>query len=813
MLLLLVMVLIAGVVPAASAGLPVPPVFPTPQSVRSRPEVVRIPDTVTVVARGDESAVAVVRQTLADAGARTIHQVTEDDGRAALTVYLGKHEKPLRALGVRGPDGIAAEGYVLAAGDRRIVLAGVDPAGTFYAAQTFRQLVRARSVPGTEIRDWPSLRWRGVVEGFYGPPWSHEVRLADLDYYGRHKMNAYVYTPKDDAYLRAEWRKPYPADALARLGELVTRAKANHVEFHYVLSPGLSVCYSRPAEAQALAAKFGTLRSIGVRSFVVAFDDIDHQRWNCAEDEAAFGIGSAAAATAQARLTNAVRDHVERLQLVPTEYWGTAKTGYTDKIAELLASDVVVQWTGNDVIAGTITRADVHAAADNLRHPLLIWDNYPVNDYVPQRLLLGPLVGREPGLGASAIGLTANPMPQAHASKTSLFTVADYAWNDTAYDAERSWTAGLRGIAAGEPRTFAALRAFADQNHSSRLDSRSAPRLSEHITRFWRTGRAGDLRPALAEVRDSPAVLRAGLGDPGFLADCAPWLDATAAWGRAAVTALDMLTVQRSGAGERTWSLRQELSAQLAGARQIPAEVDSAMERFIISAIAENGRWFGLASTTVTNLPSFDDRFPITAMTDGEPQTYFWGAASAQPGHHVGIDLGRVRPVSRVDVLMGKGDRPDDYLHAGIVEHSLDGTTWTTGPEFSGTAELHVRLPAGTTARFVRLRATQPQPNWVVVREFSAPAAEVSGAPEIADDNLTTAARPTGGEVVITWPEGHPVLLLVQGNAEVRIRRDGRWVRAGKLSPSGYSSLPKTDGIKLTWRESPLITEVLQRVG
>lgn len=273
-----------------------PAVYPTPQSIRSRPEIVRFPSTATIVAGPDDtSAVEVVREALRDAGVGTIWHGTPTD-RDGLTVYVGSGiGDALGALGVTSSQGIAAEGYVLAVGKgrdgrARVVLDGVDAAGTFYAAQTLRQLVgRQSSMRGVEVRDWPSLRWRGVVEGFYGPPWTHEVRLADLDYYGRHKLNSYVYTPKDDPYLRAEWRRPYPPEALAELAELVRRAKANHVEFGYVLSPGLSVCYSKESEVDAMIAKFETLRAIGVRSFVVAFDDIDYQRWNCDEDRAAFG--------------------------------------------------------------------------------------------------------------------------------------------------------------------------------------------------------------------------------------------------------------------------------------------------------------------------------------------------------------------------------------------------------------------------------------------------------------------------------------------------------------------------------------------
>ncbi|MGH2945080.1 MAG: beta-N-acetylglucosaminidase domain-containing protein [Solirubrobacteraceae bacterium] len=876
--------ILASACPASSAS-STPEVSPVPQSMRLRPEVVRVPQTVTVVTgeATDASALAVVRDVLRRAGVPTIRQI-EDPGSTGpdrLTVYLDESAATagaLRALGAGGAEGIAPEGYVLAVGNgadgrSRIVLDGVDASGTYYAAQTLRQLVRkspgSASLRGVEIRDWPSLRRRGVVEGFYGPPWSHEVRLDQLDYYGRHKMNLYVYTPKDDPYLRAEWRRPYPDDELARIGALVARAKRNHVEFSYVLSPGLSVCFSEASEADALIAKFESLWSIGVRSFVVAFDDIDYQRWHCEEDRETFGSGPAAAASAQARLVNrvqrefvATRPGTEPLQVVPTEYWGTARTGYTNVIATDLDRDVVVQWTGMDVIAPTITRADVAAAREVFGHPIQLWDNYPVNDYVPSRLLLGPFLGREPGLSASAIGLTANPMPQAEASKTSLFNVADYAWNDVAYDPAKSWAAGLAELAGGDAGTAAALRAFADVNRSSRLDPRPGPELSAEIDRFWpawstgHSAAAKPLRRALRQVHDAPDVLRARLDNPGFLAETEPWLDATRAWGQAGLVALDMLVAQRAGRGEEAWADRRALPGLIAHARsftwvgldatrEIRVELDPALEEFVRDALGESTRWLGVTEVSpLTNLPLLDDRFPTANMTDGDSDTYFWGAAPAQPGHYVGVDLGKVRPVTGVDALMAKSDSPDDYIHSGVVEYSSDGTTWTSGPEFAGASEVRVDLPAGTTARFVRLRATQPQGNWVVVRELTVrrgDMAVVSGVPEpaadgalarAADGDLATeyeAARaPAAGEALtVTLPTARPLhelLVLQQGGtpagADVQVRTgdgaEARWVGIGRLSGGSYTALRArglvATAVRLVWAAGsppPVVAEIL----
>ena len=64
---------------------------------------------------------------------------------------------------------------------------------------------------------------RGTIEGFYGSPWTAEERLDQLAFYGRYKLNTYVYAPKDDPYHRDRWREPYPPDALAQLRSSSTR--------------------------------------------------------------------------------------------------------------------------------------------------------------------------------------------------------------------------------------------------------------------------------------------------------------------------------------------------------------------------------------------------------------------------------------------------------------------------------------------------------------------------------------------------------------------------------------------------------------
>ncbi|MFE3649219.1 beta-N-acetylglucosaminidase domain-containing protein [Streptomyces sp. NPDC059152] len=590
---------------------------PAPQSVHDRSDHLTVTPTVALVAGPgtDGPALALVTKSLKAAGAQRVvrtGRAAPQKGRLTVLVDGPGARRALEELGARGTSGLPAEGYVLAAGRGRIALAGRDATGTYYAAQTLAQLLPHRDrpgarVPGAVVRDWPATPLRGVIEGFYGTPWSHAARLDQLDFAARHKMNIYVYSPKDDAYLREKWRDSYPADQLRRIKELVDRARARHVEFTYALSPGLSVCYSSAADVKALTAKFGTLWDIGVRTFAVPLDDISYTKWNCAADKEKFGTGGGAAGTAQAQLLNQVnRQFVARhpgarpLQMVPTEYYDLKATPYKAALAAKLDANVLVEWTGVGVIAPTMTAAQADQAQKLFGHPILLWDNYPVNDYVSKRLMLGPYNGRAPGVPGRLAGITANPMIQPAASKLALATVADYTWNDRAYDARASWSLAIEELAGGDARTARALRAFADVNYTSAINPRQAPELSAALDRFHHGGTARQLDAVLRGLQEAPGVLRDRLPDRGFARESAPWLDATRAWAVAARNALRLVEADRAGDEATARQLRESIPGLVAKAKayvyvdmkgkRIPVVVgDGVLDTFVADALAGRG--------------------------------------------------------------------------------------------------------------------------------------------------------------------------------------------------------------------------------
>ena len=61
---------------------------------------------------------------------------------------------------------------------------------------------------------------RGIIEGFYGNPWTHEQRLELIAFMGARGMNTFVYAPKDDSLIRRDWRTPYAGSDLERMAAL-----------------------------------------------------------------------------------------------------------------------------------------------------------------------------------------------------------------------------------------------------------------------------------------------------------------------------------------------------------------------------------------------------------------------------------------------------------------------------------------------------------------------------------------------------------------------------------------------------------------
>ena len=57
----------------------------------------------------------------------------------------------------------------------------------------------------------------GIIEGFFGRPWSWPERAAAIRFLRPYGYGFYLYAPKADPYLRRRWQEPHPA-AEIRIG-------------------------------------------------------------------------------------------------------------------------------------------------------------------------------------------------------------------------------------------------------------------------------------------------------------------------------------------------------------------------------------------------------------------------------------------------------------------------------------------------------------------------------------------------------------------------------------------------------------------
>jgi hyaluronoglucosaminidase len=396
-----------------------------------------------------------------------------------------------------------------------------------------------------DIVGGPAFAVRGVIEGFYGTPWPDEARLDMIEFCAAHRFNTFMYAPKDDPFLRERWREPYDSDGEKRLRAVIEHCHAVDVAAMVGVSPGLSMQYSSGEDRRYLDAKLRFLAEAGVDRLVLQFDDIP-RRLQHGADRARFSSLAAAHADVANEVADALAGAIgwERpLVVCPTVYCGAGDEDYVVALGSRLDGRIDVLWTGRAICSPAITAAEAVAFARGALRPPLYWDNYPVNDVAMiHEAHLGPYLGRDPLLDRFSVGVLANAMEDAEASKIALATIADYLWDPAGYDPEESWERAIAEVGGGDA---AALRAFADTVRGSCLAEPDPVELSAELERFefeLAHGDAAAARARLADVAERLAAAAATLrspdaANPRLRRELEPWLDKFAV-GAEAVAAL-----------------------------------------------------------------------------------------------------------------------------------------------------------------------------------------------------------------------------------------------------------------------------------
>ena len=443
------------------------------------------------------------------------------------------------------------EGYFIRISPKEIVLAGNDEQGTFYAVQTLKQLIKDNQLPVAEITDYPEVRFRGVVEGFYGAPWSHEARLRQLKFYGDNKMNTYIYGPKDDPYHSSpNWRLPYPEQEAKQLKELVQVAKENAVNFVWAIHPGQDIKWNQE-DRDNLLDKFNKMYDLGVRSFAVFFDDIS---------------GEGTKADKQAELLNyideqfvKVKKDVTPLIMCPTEYnksWSNVKGGYLTTLGTKLNPSIHIMWTGDRVIAdmyeGDTEKGGMKWINNLIQRPAYVWWNFPVSDYVRDHLLMGPVYGNDKHIANLMSGFVTNPMEHAESSLLAIYGVASYAWNPDEYDSTKAWKDAMKAVlpgAAHELEVFATHNSDLGANgHGYRREESVAlkPIADRFLESYQKNGtyQAEDfyeLLETFTQMVEAADILITSTENPALITEMSPWLEQHKLMGQTGQCVLNMV--------------------------------------------------------------------------------------------------------------------------------------------------------------------------------------------------------------------------------------------------------------------------------
>ena len=660
-----------------------------------------------------------------EAFAGDVDFIAKGDKRS-VRLNLDFHHKKAVKAGVQPVSGA----YLLTVSEDGISIMGYDERGTFYGLQTLRQIVEQNAdgkIPYLTVNDWPDLPYRGVVEGFYGTPWSHEARLSLIDFYGRFKMNTYVYGPKDDPYHSSpNWREPYPAVQARNITELVRACARNRVDFVWAVHPGQDIQWNEEDYGRLLA-KFEMMYDLGVRAFAIFFDDIS---------------GDGTDPMRQVELLNrltaefvAGKGDVAPLIICPTDYnrsWADpTDEGSLAVYGRELDPSVRVFWTG-DAVCSDITSSTLKWVGDRIQRPALVWWNFPVTDYCRHIVMQGPASGLDNSLSSKNLcGLLSNPMEHAEASRTALYGVADYAWNTRDYDALDAWERALAWVAGEE--AYEAYRTFAI--HS--CDTESGYRRDEswetetfRIGNDWTEAQFEALMEEFGKIEKVHEEMSEKCRNDALMREIHPWLEEFTKLGERGRKTLELIQIYRGGDNAAFWSAyvdnlmtpadRDAYEAHKSGTLKLQPFYEHAMDDMVDGFYRS---LTGRGPFSYTAMGSFPNSGTVTGklMFDDDSTTYYTSAYGQKTGDWIGVDLGIVRGLREVYILQGRDSEDDvDYFDLAALEASKDNRLWYPLIDTVDRQYVIRWEGRGIDARYVRLRKLESdKTNWCAVRTFS----------------------------------------------------------------------------------------------
>lgn len=602
-----------------------------------------------------------------------------------------------------------------------ILILGDATGSAYYAMATLEQILEqadGNHLPAVTIEDYAHTQYRGIVEGFYGHPYSVESRLSLLDYCKRYKMNMYVYGPKADPYHAGKWREDYPAtitDHQRHMGlitqddlrTLASKSKACNVAFIWSIHPaleggGINFGNLDPG-VEAIMEKFDHLYQLGIRHFGVSIDDMSGHPYNQSE----------LADKAQIKLYEKFNkpgikpeQQVGPMLFVPTQYalnYGTSTLSSFKNIHK----DVLVAFTGYDCFSN-IRGSACNRMADLIgRNPIMWWNN-PVNDDYDEFLYMHGLTARwtiEDKTPISTLqGLILNPMNQGQVSKIALFSSADYAWNPSKFNESESWQASLVSILP-EPELTEALKTFigvvsAYTTHDTRTpegekfaslytafqsaySKENIPEATQLLNEMQKANEACKLLQSLKESENKEYNL--------FYEDIACWLAKVESMTDIVVKSIQLM---KNGSDLSSWTDFADVQSQAQKIHTDPAFLLSVLEDkgtstreefkevqptpkyldpfidFLASKIADHAPQLPERSREMEVITNIKDLSGVSILTEEVIQLSGLGSLTLEPDEYVGIFFNALKEVTPEAL-------PASLTNHLTLEHSINGKAWT----------------------------------------------------------------------------------------------------------------------------------------
>jgi hypothetical protein len=317
----------------------------------------------------------------------------------------------------------------------------------------------------------------GVIEGYYGRPWSWDMREDQARFLAGHGYRSYIYAPKADAFLRKRWREDHPAAEAERLARMAAACAVIGVGFGVGLSPYEAWRDFGDETKAALARKLAFFDAAGVTELAILFDDMKGDQADLAE--------------AQVRMADFAAEHsnARRLIVCPTVYcddptlqrlFGPWPDNYLEDLGRLLDPGIEVFWTGEEVCSREYSPGHLARVGEQLRRRPTLWDNYPVNDGpgMSPFLYLRAFTGRPAAIGPHLAAHMVNPSLQPTLFRIPALTLAEsYAAGD-AYAYGAAWERAAREVLGEDLAGLLArhFRLFHDQG-LGRIDDETAAKL------------------------------------------------------------------------------------------------------------------------------------------------------------------------------------------------------------------------------------------------------------------------------------------------------------------------------------------------